>query len=130
MLRRWMVFAVCLTGFAGCHLFSPQDHYCPAGACSKELVVDGGVDTDELSSKTMEARKVPGLYFVGEVMDVTGETQETLNLYGVTPGKPSFGANCLLARRLVERIRHPAPRLPMGHDPHHCQRHPRRQERR
>jgi predicted Rossmann fold flavoprotein len=32
----------------------------------------GGVDTDELSSKTMEARKVPGLYFVGEVMDVTG----------------------------------------------------------
>lgn len=32
----------------------------------------GGVDTDELSSKTMEARKVPGLYFVGEVVDVTG----------------------------------------------------------
>ena len=32
----------------------------------------GGVDTDELSSKTMECRKVPGLYFVGEVVDVTG----------------------------------------------------------
>ncbi|MEP1868474.1 MAG: NAD(P)/FAD-dependent oxidoreductase [Paraglaciecola sp.] len=32
----------------------------------------GGVDTDELSSKTMEAKKVKGLYFVGEVMDVTG----------------------------------------------------------
>lgn len=32
----------------------------------------GGVDTDELSSKTMEAKKVPGLYFVGEVMDVSG----------------------------------------------------------
>ena len=32
----------------------------------------GGVDTDELSSKTMEAKKVPGLYFIGEVMDVTG----------------------------------------------------------
>ena len=32
----------------------------------------GGVDTNELSSKTMEARKVPGLYFVGEVVDVTG----------------------------------------------------------
>lgn len=32
----------------------------------------GGVDTDELSSKTMEARKVPGLYFIGEVMDVSG----------------------------------------------------------
>ncbi|HAY4329358.1 TPA: NAD(P)/FAD-dependent oxidoreductase [Escherichia coli] len=32
----------------------------------------GGVDTNELSSRTMEARKVPWLYFIGEVMDVTG----------------------------------------------------------
>ena len=32
----------------------------------------GGVDTDELSSKTMEAKKAPGLYFIGEVMDVSG----------------------------------------------------------
>ncbi len=32
----------------------------------------GGVDTHELSSKTMEARKQPGLYFIGEVVDVTG----------------------------------------------------------
>ncbi|SON51119.1 NAD(P)/FAD-dependent oxidoreductase [Vibrio tapetis] len=32
----------------------------------------GGVDTDHLSSKTMEAKNVSGLYFVGEVMDVTG----------------------------------------------------------
>jgi hypothetical protein len=32
----------------------------------------GGVDTKELSSRTMEARNVPGLYFIGEVMDVTG----------------------------------------------------------
>ncbi|SQD79318.1 BaiN/RdsA family NAD(P)/FAD-dependent oxidoreductase [Moritella yayanosii] len=32
----------------------------------------GGVDTDELSSKTMEAKKVSGLYFIGEVMDVSG----------------------------------------------------------
>ncbi|MBI1829930.1 MAG: DUF1501 domain-containing protein, partial [Planctomycetes bacterium] len=38
-----------------------------------------------------------------EVMNLTGETAETLRLYGVTPGQPSFGANCLLARRLVER---------------------------
>ncbi|MFN3826201.1 MAG: NAD(P)/FAD-dependent oxidoreductase [Micavibrio sp.] len=35
-------------------------------------VAGGGVDTDELSSKTFEARKVPGLYFIGEVVDVTG----------------------------------------------------------
>ena len=32
----------------------------------------GGVDTDELSSKTMASRRVPGLYFIGEVVDVTG----------------------------------------------------------
>jgi hypothetical protein len=32
----------------------------------------GGVDTTGLSSKTMEARSVPGLYFIGEVVDVTG----------------------------------------------------------
>jgi predicted Rossmann fold flavoprotein len=36
-------------------------------------VTGGGVDTDEVSSKSMESKKVPGLYFVGEVLDVTGE---------------------------------------------------------
>ncbi len=35
-------------------------------------VTVGGVDTKELSSKTMEARSVPGLYFIGEAVDVTG----------------------------------------------------------
>ncbi|NML27559.1 BaiN/RdsA family NAD(P)/FAD-dependent oxidoreductase [Zoogloea dura] len=39
---------------------------------AKAEVTLGGVDTRELSSKTMEARKQPGLFFVGEVMDVTG----------------------------------------------------------
>ncbi len=38
----------------------------------KAEVTAGGVDTNELSAKTMESRKVPGLYFVGEVVDVTG----------------------------------------------------------
>ena len=32
----------------------------------------GGVDTDELSSKTMEVQRFPGLFFIGEVVDVTG----------------------------------------------------------
>ena len=32
----------------------------------------GGVDTRDLDSKTMQARAVPGLYFIGEVVDVTG----------------------------------------------------------
>lgn len=35
-------------------------------------VTRGGVSTDELSSKTFEAKQVPGLYFIGEVVDVTG----------------------------------------------------------
>lgn len=38
----------------------------------KAEVTLGGVDTEGLSSKTMEARDVPGLYFIGEVVDVTG----------------------------------------------------------
>ena len=32
----------------------------------------GGVDTRDLDSRTMQARQVPGLYFIGEVVDVTG----------------------------------------------------------
>jgi predicted Rossmann fold flavoprotein len=38
----------------------------------KAEVTAGGVDTDELSAKTMESKKLPGLYFIGEVVDVTG----------------------------------------------------------
>ena len=39
----------------------------------KAEVTAGGVDTDELSSKTMESHKVRGLFFIGEVVDVTGQ---------------------------------------------------------
>jgi predicted Rossmann fold flavoprotein len=47
----------------------------PAGTegYEKAEVTAGGVDTGELSAKTMESRKVPGLFFVGEVVDVTGQ---------------------------------------------------------
>jgi predicted flavoprotein YhiN len=46
----------------------------PAGTegYEKAEVTAGGVDTGELSSKTMEGRRVPGLFFIGEVVDVTG----------------------------------------------------------
>ena len=46
----------------------------PAGTegYAKAEVTAGGVDTNELSAKTMESKKVPGLYFIGEVVDVTG----------------------------------------------------------
>jgi hypothetical protein len=39
----------------------------------KAEVTAGGVSTTELSSQTMEAKRVPGLYFIGEVVDVTGQ---------------------------------------------------------
>jgi len=46
----------------------------PAGTegYEKAEVTAGGVDTDELSPKTMESRNIPGLFFIGEVVDVTG----------------------------------------------------------
>ena len=46
----------------------------PAGTegYEKAEVTAGGVDTNELSAKTMESKKVPGLFFIGEVVDVTG----------------------------------------------------------
>ncbi len=46
----------------------------PAGTegYEKAEVTAGGIDTRELSSKTMESRKVPGLFFIGEVVDVSG----------------------------------------------------------
>lgn len=40
---------------------------------SKAEVTSGGVDTKEISSKTMESKKISGLYFIGEVLDVTGQ---------------------------------------------------------
>lgn len=49
-------------------------HCTPAGTEGYRTaeVTRGGIDTDEISSKTFEAKKAPGLYFIGEVLDVTG----------------------------------------------------------
>ena len=46
----------------------------PSGTAgyNKAEVTCGGIDTHALSSKTMECTEVPGLYFIGEVVDVTG----------------------------------------------------------
>jgi hypothetical protein len=38
-----------------------------------------------------------------ELIDLSGETAQSLKLYGAEPGRPSFASNCLLARRLIER---------------------------
>ena len=47
-------------------------HFAGTEGYPKAEVTLGGVDTRDLSSKTMDARAVPGLYFIGEVVDVTG----------------------------------------------------------
>jgi predicted Rossmann fold flavoprotein len=57
--------------------FEKQAHQWPVAPAGTEgfekaEVTAGGVDTSELSAKTMECRKVPGLFFIGEVVDVTG----------------------------------------------------------
>ena len=49
-----------------------QLKFCETEGYGRAEVTLGGVSTDELSSKTMESKKVPGLYFIGEVVDVTG----------------------------------------------------------
>ncbi len=57
--------------------------------------IEGRIAQYEMAFK-MQA-SVPGL------MDVSGETKETLEMYGCQPGDGSFASNCLLARRLAER---------------------------
>ena len=56
------------TGILHAWTFTPKDTV----GYSKAEVTRGGVDTDELSSKTLESKKVPGMFFIGEVVDVTG----------------------------------------------------------
>ncbi len=59
------------------HGIATQLHHWPLIASGTEgyrtaEVTLGGVDTDGLSSTTMQSRRIPGLYFIGEVVDVTG----------------------------------------------------------
>jgi len=44
------------------------------GGIEEAMVTRGGVSLDEVNSKTMESRLVPGLYFIGEVLDIDGDT--------------------------------------------------------
>jgi len=54
------------------HIHAWQVHPSGTEGYEKAEVTAGGVDTDELHAKNMESRKVPGLFFIGEVVDVTG----------------------------------------------------------
>jgi predicted Rossmann fold flavoprotein len=78
LASRWLEFhqPACFTN-AGLEALEQQTHawsVIPAGTegYEKAEVTAGGLDTRQLSSKTMESRTVPGLFFIGEVVDVTG----------------------------------------------------------
>ncbi len=49
-----------------------RSHPPAAKGYAKAEVTAGGISTAELSARTMESRRVPGLYFIGEAVDVTG----------------------------------------------------------
>jgi predicted Rossmann fold flavoprotein len=78
LARRWLKFHppkawnnIALDAFER-ELHSWQVHPAGTEGYEKAEVTAGGVDTADLSSKTMESRNVPGLFFIGEVVDVTG----------------------------------------------------------
>ena len=54
LIQKWIIYPVGTEGYP------------------KAEVTVGGIDTNELSSRTMECRKQKGLFFIGEVLDVTG----------------------------------------------------------
>jgi hypothetical protein len=73
----------------------------------------GGVDTRELSSKTMAANRVPACYFIGEVVDVTGWLGGYNFQWGVVVGSRRRGA-CLMAKLHGDRRNDRAPRRCRG----------------
>jgi predicted flavoprotein YhiN len=78
MAERWLaLYPPANWTNAGLSAFEAQLHawtITPAGSegYAKAEVTAGGVDTAELDSQTMQSKRVPGLYFIGEVVDVTG----------------------------------------------------------
>jgi predicted flavoprotein YhiN len=66
------------------------------GSFNIAMVTRGGVDLKEVNSKTMESRLVGGLYLVGEVLDVDGDT-------GGYNLQAAFSTGMLAARSIVQR---------------------------
>jgi hypothetical protein len=66
------------------------------GGIHEAMVTRGGVTLSEIDPKTMESRLVPGLFFVGEVLDIDGDT-------GGYNLQAAFSTAALAARRIVDR---------------------------
>lgn len=67
----------------------------------RQLEVTGDTETETRISQYEMAFRMQTS--VPELMSISGESSELLNMYGARPGEASFANNCLLARRLVER---------------------------
>jgi hypothetical protein len=92
------------------YLSNPKDH----SASSRRAVLDAVNDLNqahlvevgdqEIATRINQYEMAYRMQTsVPELMNIEGETEDTLELYGAKPGKASFANNCLLARRLVER---------------------------
>ena len=97
-------------GDAILHLRSPEgitrererNFYDTVGALNRERLNETG-DPEILTRLNAYEMAYRMQTSAPELMDLRGESKTTLNSYGVKPGESSFAANCLLARRLVER---------------------------
>ncbi|MCJ7588039.1 MAG: NAD(P)/FAD-dependent oxidoreductase [Candidatus Aminicenantes bacterium] len=67
------------------------------GGIHEAMVTRGGVSLDEINPKTMESRLVPGLFFVGEVLDIDGDT-------GGYNLQAAFSTGALAAKRIAEPL--------------------------
>ncbi len=81
---------------------SEQDFYESIGAMNRDRMETVG-DPEILTRINAYEMAFRMQTSAPELMEVNKESPETLAMYGVTPGESSFAANCLLARRLVER---------------------------
>ncbi len=74
MLKDQVIAQLSKTELISLELFIHHWQFLPNGTEGYRTaeVTMGGVDTDHISSKTMEAKHIKGLYFIGEVLDVTG----------------------------------------------------------
>ncbi|MBR1990191.1 MAG: NAD(P)/FAD-dependent oxidoreductase, partial [Firmicutes bacterium] len=63
-----------IPGALACSLAAAEFSVSGLGGFNVAMVTKGGISLDEVSLKTMESKRYPGLYFIGEVLDIDGDT--------------------------------------------------------
>jgi len=87
---------------AGITATAERDFYDTVGQLNKERLDQTG-DPEILTRINAYEMAFRMQTSAPKLMDLSSESAETLESYGATPGEPSFGINCILARRLIER---------------------------